>query len=336
METEIIILSLVVLFILISIIFIYKKINNVKIENQIPLKDKEDMSESKSNINSDDEFKSIIENLQKRIESTEIFLSEVQIKNKKLEEANLQLLKEKKLLEEQIAKLEGLNRRKEELFAVYLHDIKNPAGAIKNLVDLLDSYELTVNEQKNVIKSLLISADKILKLTGEISRIVQEGIEETKLNLADCDFNEIIEKIISINIIKAKTKNINVEKLIKENLPKIKCDSDKIETVIDNLLDNAIKFSEPNTSIKISANVINKKLRVEISDSGPGLSVEELKDAFQKGVMLSAKPTGGETSSGLGLWIVKKIIEEHKGKVLVTSKRGRGSTFAFEIPAIIS
>ncbi|MBZ0184298.1 MAG: HAMP domain-containing histidine kinase [Melioribacteraceae bacterium] len=293
------------------------------------------MSETKSTKPDDSEFKSIIDNLQKRIESTEILLNEVQFKNKKLEEANRELLKEKASLEAQIAKLEGLNKKKEELFAVYLHDIKNPAGAIKNLVDLLDSYELTINEQKDIIKSLLISADKILKLTGEITKIVQEGIDEAKINLSKCDLNEIIEKIVSVNIAKAKSKNISIEKLIK-NLPLVNCDPDKIETVIDNLLDNAIKFSEPNTNVKIAANVVDQILRVEVIDSGPGLSVEELKDAFKKGVMLSAKPTASESSSGLGLWIVKKIIEEHKGKVLVTSKRGRGSTFAFEIPTAVS
>lgn len=334
MEILILISSFAIFLIL--IFFVVRRIKKSKSDVVNNSKDNEEMIDIKHPKSEDNDFKLTIQNLQKRIENTELMLSEVQFKNKKLEEANLQLLKEKAILEAQIAKLEGLNKQKEELFAVYLHDIKNPAGAIKNLVDLLDHYELTVNEQKDIIKSLLISADKILKLTGEITRIVQEGIEETKLNLADADFNEIIEKIIAINIAKAKSKNIKVEKLIKSQLPKVQCDADKIETVIDNLLDNAIKFSEPNTNIKVSANLIDEILRVEVADSGPGLSVEELKDAFKKGVMLSAKPTAGESSSGLGLWIVKKIIEEHKGKVLVTSKRGRGSTFAFEIPALHS
>jgi signal transduction histidine kinase len=333
MEIIILISSFILLLILI-LIFIRKNTKS-KFKTIDNVKDKEEMSETKSTKPDDSEFKSIIDNLQKRIESTEILLNEVQFKNKKLEEANKELLKEKASLEAQIAKLEGLNKKKEELFAVYLHDIKNPAGAIKNLVDLLDSYELSVNEQKEIIKSLLVSADKILKLTGEITKIVQEGINEAKINLSKCDLNEIIEKIVSLNVAKAKSKNISIEKLIK-NLPPVNCDPDKIETVIDNLLDNAIKFSEPNTNVKIAANVVDQILRVEVIDSGPGLSVEELKDAFKKGVMLSAKPTAGESSSGLGLWIVKKIIEEHKGKVLVTSKRGRGSTFAFEIPTAVS
>jgi len=69
-----------------------------------------------------------------------------------------------------------------------------------------------------------------------------------------------------------------------------------------------------------------------VKDTGVGLSGEDLKHSFQKGAVLSAKPTGLEKSSGLGLWIVKKIIEEHNGKVWVESKLGDGSTFAFEIP----
>ncbi len=328
----IILLSSFVLF-MIMLIFLGKKmINSNDKQSSNKLSNNQMLTDKRPSSNNDNEFQDIIKNLQKRIESTEQLLNEFQFKNKKLAAANNELLKEKELLEAQLVKLEGLNKQKEELFAVYLHDIKNPAGAIKNLVDLLDSYELTVNEQKEIIKSLLVSADKILKLTGEITKIIHDGLEESKLAIEDCDFNEIIEKLISINVVKAKSKNIALEKSIQSDLPKIKCDAGKIETVIDNLLDNAIKFSEMNTKIKLSANIIENKLRVEVQDTGPGLSVEDLQDAFKKGVMLSTKPTGGESSSGLGLWIVKKIIEEHSGRVLVTSKRGRGSTFAFEIP----
>ena len=77
---------------------------------------------------------------------------------------------------------------------------------------------------------------------------------------------------------------------------------------------------------------MNNEISVEVKDNGYGLTENEVNYAFEKGMKLSTKPTGGESSSGLGLWIAKRIVEEHEGRVFVKSQKGLGSTFAFTLP----
>ena len=119
---------------------------------------------------------------------------------------------------------------------------------------------------------------------------------------------------------------------IPSDLPEVHLDVHKIEDVVDNLVNNAIKYSHNGGKIRIRAYKQDKEMVVEVSDNGLGLSEEDIKNAFQRGAKLSARPTAGELSSGLGLWLVKRIVEEHKGRVWVRSSLGRGSTFAFQLP----
>jgi signal transduction histidine kinase len=116
-------------------------------------------------------------------------------------------------------------------------------------------------------------------------------------------------------------------------MPDVDLDYQKIDEVIDNLVSNAIKFSHKGGKIRIKTRKNgNNDVTVEVSDNGLGLTEEDIQRAFQRGSKLSAQPTGGEASSGLGLWIVKKLVEAHNGKVWVKSALGQGSTFAFTIP----
>ena len=117
-----------------------------------------------------------------------------------------------------------------------------------------------------------------------------------------------------------------------DGLPFAQFDAQKISEVIDNLVSNAIKFTPKNGAIRIKSSLVEESIIIEISDNGLGLSEDDIKKAFKRGSKLSARPTAGESSTGLGLWIVKKLVEAHDGKVWVRSAVGKGSTFAFSIP----
>jgi signal transduction histidine kinase len=105
-----------------------------------------------------------------------------------------------------------------------------------------------------------------------------------------------------------------------------------LNEAVDNLINNAGKFSRPGTSIAVSIEVLEFIVKIRIKDQGPGLTEEDKKQLFQQFKRLSAQPTGGEISTGLGLAIVKKIVEMHNGKVWAESEFGNGSTFIIELP----
>ncbi|MBI3259188.1 MAG: HAMP domain-containing histidine kinase [Ignavibacteriae bacterium] len=228
--------------------------------------------------------------------------------------------------------LEDLAAQKDELFAMVIHDIKNPAGLVKGLVELLRSYDLTANEQNDVMNDLVETSRKIVSLSQEVCKIMALEAGQIRLSMEPWDITDILRSVHRRNDAAAKLKSIEVMLEVPPDLPDVEIDGQRIEEVIDNLLSNAIKFSHRGSSVRLRAKNESNTIIVEVSDNGLGLSEEDIKRAFGRGARLSAAPTAGEPSSGLGLWIVKRIVEEHDGRVWVRSALGKGSTFAFQLP----
>lgn len=263
--------------------------------------------------------------LRGQIEALQMRTGELQKNNKELASQKERLLEHKKQLEE-------LQTQKDELFSMVVHDMKNPAGLIRGLVELLRSYDLTAQEQQEIMEDLMATSSRILSLAQEVSRIMTLESGVLKLDVHPYPIREIIEDVCRRNGVAASKKNIEIQRELPDGLPEVELDAQKIEEVLDNLVSNAVKFSNADTLVKVKASLSGKNVVVEVVDNGPGLTEADVKRAFGRGARLSAKPTAGEPSSGLGLWIVKKIIEAHHGRVWVKSSILKGSTFAFEMP----
>jgi len=249
-----------------------------------------------------------------------------------LEDANVELLNQKENLLVKKNQLEELHLQKDELYAVAIHDLKNPAAAMKGLIQLLDDFDLTAHEQQEIMEGLVASSESIFKLTEELSSSISNSGEQNLVTLEDASLKKVIDTVFIINTAYANKKEIRLINRSSATLPNFYFDPNKIKEVIDNLINNAIKYGPKNTEVILEAFFTNSKVTIEVSDNGVGISDEDLKKIFIKGSMLSAKPTGNESSSGLGLWIVKKLVEAHNGKVWVKSKVGKGTTFVVELP----
>ncbi len=279
--------------------------------------------------------KDLIEQIEKyklQIIGLQKTIKELKLHTNELTNINLSLESEINNLNEKQKKLELLQKKKDDFFSIYVHDLKNPAGTIQNLIELLNSYDLSINEQKEIYGTLFALSKRMIHITNEICRVVVEKELGFDLEIKSANLQDILKKVYIRNIYKAKKKNISVFLNIPENLPVLSLDPDKIENAIENLIDNAIKFSSSDKTVFIEIHKLENFVRLEIRDQGQGLTKEDMENVFQKGAMLSAKPTGDETSSGLGLWIVKRIIEEHKGIVRVESETGIGTKFSFDLP----
>ncbi len=276
-----------------------------------------------------------IKNLKDENEHLSRKIKELNTNIEMLEQVNLNLLKQKEKLSESKRKLELLNTQKEELFAIAIHDIKNPAAAIQGYIQLLNSYELNAAEQHEIMVSLASSSENIVKLSQNMCEIIAKSMPEPKLGLASSSMVNIINDVVNQNLSYAKTKKVKLLNKASRDLPDVMIDSEKIQEALDNYVNNAIKYALPDTVVEVRSFIKHgdkKRVIVEVSDNGVGLSEDDVAKCFQKGVILSSQPTGFEQSSGLGLWIVKRVIEDHNGKVWVESKLGAGSTFGFELP----
>lgn len=229
-------------------------------------------------------------------------------------------------------KIEYLQKEKNDLFATVVHDIKNPASAIQGFVKLLESYDLTTKDQHEIMEGLFNTSNRIIRLVDDVTKVLEAEREMSEIIFTEYQINNIVDIVCSrySGVLKSKDLSLKINKA--HDLPIGLMDDNKIDHVIDNLINNAIKFSPPKTEIEIKTFKEGKHLVVEVKDNGYGLNQEDLAKAFEKGGKLSNRPTAGESSSGLGLWIVKRIVEEHNGRVWVKSSKGFGSTFAFRIP----
>jgi len=326
---------------LINIIYKYVRKNNKPkgsgylFENNINLIHSEKQMVTNTDQYSKEDIDKIItenNNLKAEIAALRGQIDAMQARGQELNAQNKELNEKIKQLSTGKDEIEELQKQKDELFAVIIHDIKNPVSLIKSLVELLRSYDLTASEQLEVINDIFETTTKIVSLSQEVSKIL--ALESSTLNLymEPIQINEIVKDIHKRNSIAANNKNISMLLDVFEQMPLVEVDHQKIDEIIDNLVSNAIKFSHNGGKVRIKTSLTGDDCVIEINDNGLGLSEQDIQKAFQRGARLSARPTADEPSSGLGLWIVKKLVEAHHGRVWVRSALGQGSTFAFSIP----
>ncbi len=247
---------------------------------------------------------------------------ELRQKSELLESANLELVK--------------LNDQKNEFLGIAAHDLRNPLGAIIGYLDLilmdLKANTLSIPDTIADIEMVLNSARQMVNLITELLDI--SAIESGKVNLEiqRHNLNQVFEECERIHKKAASQKRINLIVDKNDQLPEVMIDKSRIAEVVDNLLSNAIKYTYPDGQVRLYTELRPREICVHVQDSGQGLNDRDLQEVFRSFKKLSARPTGGESSTGFGLAIVKKIVELHKGHVWVESKVNQGSVFSFSIP----
>lgn len=240
----------------------------------------------------------------------------------------------KKQLEEQNKELRSLNDQKSKFLGIAAHDLRNPIGAIHSFSSILmESFEDFSKEEKIEFLNLINDSSQFsLQLINELLDISKIELGKLDLDIKEHNIQEIINHTIKINKIFAKRKKIQI--LFDTNLPPqiIPIDKNKIEQVLHNLISNAIKYSNYETSIFVHLNANESFLEISVEDQGVGIPEMELKNLFTEFGKTSAKTTANESSTGLGLAIAKKIVNGHNGEIMVSSKLGEGSKFLFTLP----
>lgn len=233
-------------------------------------------------------------------------------------------------LEEQNYKLKILNEQKNELLGIAAHDLRNPLGVIQGFAELLE--EQTNDNLKEYASTINLASGKMLQLLNDLLDISKIEAGKLDLKLTETDFINLAEQNIKINRYLAINKGIRLF-VDYEIAPQIvQIDAEKIEQVLNNLIGNAIKYSQRNTTVRVKIFSNDDQLFVQVIDQGQGIRAHEINEIFQPFKKASSSPTGGESSHGLGLAIVKKIIEGHHGTIHAESEIGKGSTFTFTLP----
>lgn len=236
-------------------------------------------------------------------------------------------------LAETVKKLEEVDKQKNEFFGVVVHDIKNPIGSIKMMGEiLLEDESMTKEDKHEFLSGIVEASDKALKLVMELLDYNSIEHGEIKIKLTEFDANEVFEKIIRLYRPSAEAKGVSIF-YTNEIINKfIRSDKNSIEHIADNLISNAIKYSPSKGNVKIFISRENNFFQMIFTDEGEGFSEEDKKIIFKQFSKLSARPTGGEHSTGLGLSIVKKLVDSLNGTIELDSEKGRGASMIVKIP----
>lgn len=251
--------------------------------------------------------------------------------NKMLQSQFNKINNQKKEIERINEELIQLNEEKNDLISIVAHDLKSPLNQISGILDIikLTSTDQT-REQKEYIDKIFESTKRLRNMVTKILDV--NAIESKSLNISFEDANlkslllETVDRFVEI----ARKKNINIQVDIEDNLPLAHIDKGLVSEVYENLLSNAVKYSPLGKSISVRLSTVNNSLRTEFVDQGQGINEKDMKKLFGRYHKLSAKPTAGEDSTGLGLSIVKKYVEAINGKVWCESEEGMGANFIVE------
>jgi signal transduction histidine kinase len=231
---------------------------------------------------------------------------------RKIEQANRELL--------------DLNKEKNHLISIVAHDLRNPLTSSLAISENLKSESSGRDKEEQESLGFLVNALK--RMNNMVSKILDiRVIEQKKINMKceKTDLGEVVQDVYRNMQETAMQKNITL------NLDNLKVygivDRNYLTQVFENLLSNAIKFSPKNSDVKIKVEEENGEVRINFIDRGPGIKKEEMDKLFGKYQRLSARPTAGEDSTGLGLSIVKKYVDVMGGKVWCESEPGKGSSF---------
>jgi len=240
---------------------------------------------------------------------------------------NRSLSEKNEQIQQQISELNALNIEKNEMIGIIAHDLKNPLTTALSISGLLHSEKIT-DDQVEYLSFLRKSLNRMNSLVAKILEIKVLESSSFKINYSNIDLKQVTEQVISALKIQSDNKNIRIVPELDEVHASL--DRSLIVQIIDNLLSNAIKFSDRNTKIHVYLKDENQALRFEIEDEGPGIMEEDKPKLFRKFQKLNARPTDGESSTGLGLSIVKKYVEAMRGNVWCESEIGKGSKFIVE------
>jgi len=237
-------------------------------------------------------------------------------------------------------KAEEASRMKTELLGIVAHDLKNPLQSILGFA-LLIREKLDPNSDVYLMtQTILNAAERILRSIDGLLKTAALEEGKIELNKTLYDMSRLVEEVVSGNQMQAQNKHQTLSFQAEPNCMAL-VDTDKMREVIDNLISNAIKYSPQGTTITVRVQHSKDddadgapSVLISVRDEGQGLTEEDMKKLFGKFQRLSARPTAGESSTGLGLSIVKQLVELHGGKVWAESEgKNKGSIFRIELPS---
>lgn len=230
-------------------------------------------------------------------------------------------------------RLRQLAEDKDELLGILAHDLKNHVGGMKMSAEIMrGQVEKLHDERLNKL------SENIFRSSSQLLAFVKEFLANAAADygfsakIAPVNFANVANNVIQQHLVAAKQKNLELKIEFSAEDSMVLADASALEQVLDNLISNAIKFSPGGRKIFVSLKPNLTHVECVVGDEGPGFTGEDKARMFHRYTRLSARPTGGEPSTGLGLSIVRKLVRAMHGELILESEPGRGAKFTIQLP----
>lgn len=229
--------------------------------------------------------------------------------------------------------LERSNSTKDKFFSIIAHDLKGPFNSILGLTNalLMDFHMMDGKSIERLLRTIKGSSEKAFVLLENLMVWANSQTGQLTFQPEKLAVSSIAADTVALLESQALAKGIRLSKNMKE-AELIEGDRQMLQTVLRNLLSNAIKFTPQGGQVAITVQETEGSCRVDVKDSGVGISVDRLSTLFDIGSKESTRGTADEKGTGLGLILCREFVERHGGKIWVESEEGKGSTFSFTIP----
>lgn len=260
------------------------------------------------------------------------------------EQQNREILSQKLKLEEAITniqhlnnELKDLNSTKDRFFSIIAHDLKGPISNLKQLSEILQKEIETISKEDLIdfIESIAISSKATMTLLENLLEWSRIQLGSIKFEPEAFELKMVSSEVTDLLSTSADNKNLKLKDNVKMDQI-VKGDPNMINTVVRNLVSNAIKFTPEGGEVSINSEEVKDKFVVSVADNGVGISEENIKKLFRVDEHHTTMGTSNEKGTGLGLILCKEFIEKHGGDIWVESEIGKGTTFKFTLPKSIA
>jgi two-component system, NtrC family, sensor histidine kinase KinB len=233
-----------------------------------------------------------------------------------------------------VTQFKELDRMKSDFIATLSHEFRTPVTSITMSVDLLGQGILgTLNpKQRELVDSAKEDCERLTKLARELLQLSKLESGRMQLRSEDLNIRAVADFSLRPLLRQFQEKNIHLLNDVPPGLPPITADEQQVSWIITNLVTNALKYTDPGGTVRLTAREEGETLLVVVADTGQGIAEEHLEKIFDKFVQVKHRADSTPGSVGLGLAIAKEIVEAYGGRIWVESRVGKGSTFSFTLP----
>lgn len=242
-------------------------------------------------------------------------------------------------LEQEKLNLLQLQQLQQELSLLIVHDLRNPLANLYTSLKMLEesneqegSIKITEETSTKLINLAILNCERIKHLTDDLLDIAKLESGEEKLNLSQTNLQTLLKTVVNRMEPSLNRKQLTIKTTLPAKLPNVLLDEKKIDRVLSNLLDNAIKYTPHGEKIEVNVTIVNANIKISVNDKGPGIPLKDHKRIFERFAQVN-KLKSKRGGYGLGLLFCRLAIEKHKGQIWVESNNnGTGSKFIFTLP----